>query len=156
MTDVAHRARTAILARTGQRTLAIAVEDAIEIMRPMPIEPMPGLPAYVLGTALIRGLPTPVLDLARLLGETTGGPGSRFVIVRDGDRFLALALQQVIGLRAMEAGAWQTLPSLLEGAAPHVTALGVLPEGLVSLLRTGRLCPSEVWSRVPAAEAQRP
>jgi purine-binding chemotaxis protein CheW len=127
------------------------VEDAIEVMRPLPIEPLAGLPAYVLGASLIRGRPTPVLDLARLLGEAADAPITRFLTVRDGDRPVALALPQVLGLREMAPAAWQQMPSLLEGLEAPVEALGAMPEGLATLLRASRLCPPEIWGRVEAA-----
>lgn len=61
-------AKRGALLRAQERLCAFPLESVIEVMRPLPIEPLPDVPAYVLGASLVRGLPTPIVDLGALLG----------------------------------------------------------------------------------------
>jgi purine-binding chemotaxis protein CheW len=56
--------------RCGAHTVALPLEQAVEVMRPLPIVPLAGAPEFVLGLAVVRGAPTPVVAVERLL---TGG-----------------------------------------------------------------------------------
>jgi purine-binding chemotaxis protein CheW len=39
-------------------------------MRPLPIKPIAGTPGFVRGVSIIRGAPTPVIDLKALLDNS--------------------------------------------------------------------------------------
>src|SRR5262245_22426163 len=58
------RGRSVVLVRARSWTCALRIEDAIEIMRPLPIQPLAGVPDFVRGLAIVRGKVLPVLDLA--------------------------------------------------------------------------------------------
>jgi purine-binding chemotaxis protein CheW len=121
-------------------------------MRPLPVESIAGLPAFVRGVSIIRGVPTPVVDL----GAVFGAPGSaaeRFVTLRLGDRQVALAVNAVLGVRDLDRSAIQELPPLLRGASTDVIeAIGTLDEQLLVILRTGWEVPDEVWQALAAQE----
>ena len=78
----------ALLIRGGGPVFALPLESVAEVMRPLPIEPLGGMPAFVLGVSVIRGLPTPVADLTGLVGGVSVPP-SRFVTVRANGRVVA-------------------------------------------------------------------
>jgi purine-binding chemotaxis protein CheW len=59
-----------LLCRIGSSIGALALKDVRETMRPLPIEPLAGTPPFVLGLAIVRGFPTPVIDAARLLSPS--------------------------------------------------------------------------------------
>lgn len=59
-----------LLCCIGSRIGALALRDVRETMRPLPVEPLMGAPPFVLGLATIRGFPTPVVDVGRLLGPS--------------------------------------------------------------------------------------
>ena len=61
-----------LMCRSGAYALALPIGDVIETMRPLPIQPVLGVPSYVAGVSLIRGAAVPVVDIARLLGDSTG------------------------------------------------------------------------------------
>jgi purine-binding chemotaxis protein CheW len=118
---------------------AIPLADVVETMRPLPIEPVAAAPGCVLGLAIIRGRPLAVVDVARLVGGGSGRPG-RFVTVRAGAREVALAVDEVIGVRTLTADALADLPPLLrdaDGAA--VDAIGALDAELLFVLGGARL-----------------
>src|SRR5207249_3999514 len=110
---------------SGSRVLIVAVQSSvcalplmhvIETMRPRPIEPVACALSFVRGISIIRGAPTPVVDLGALLGTSDGAPG-RFVTLRLAGRQVALAVDAVVGVREFDALTLQKLPPLLAGAS---------------------------------------
>jgi purine-binding chemotaxis protein CheW len=131
-----------LVVRAGETNCALRIEDIIEQMRPLPVEPLVGAPPFVLGVALIRGSPLPVVDLRLLLHpKRPVAPAGRFVTLRVADHSLALAVDQVLDARALDAG-FVSLPPLLQDAA-LIAALGVIDDGLLVVLRAARLLPEE-------------
>src|SRR3954471_17245919 len=67
--------------RAGTLLCALPLDEVIETMRPLPTRPLAGTPAFVKGISVLRGVPTPVIDVSRLL---TGVAGDivRYVAVR--------------------------------------------------------------------------
>jgi hypothetical protein len=86
-----------LLFRADGRLCALGLEYVSEIMRPVPVVPMAGAPPFVRGVCVIRGVPTPVVDTAALVGA--GGRGlACFVIVKGGRYPAALAVDEVLGV----------------------------------------------------------
>ena len=142
----------ALLVRAAGRLCAVPIAHVVEVMRALPVEPIPGAPSFVPGLAIIRGAPMPVVDL----GLVTGGRSAsgRFVTLRLGDRRAALAVDAVVGVRTVDARLLQTLPPLLRDAGAEVVdTVGVLDGELLVALRAGRLVPEEVWQALAAREA---
>jgi purine-binding chemotaxis protein CheW len=117
-------------------------------MRPLPVEALAGTADPVRGVALIRGRPTPVLDLKALLDGGAPGPlGRRFVTLRIEDRVVALAVDDVIGVHELDPAALGELPPLLHAdSAERFAALGTLDQQLLVVLSAARLVPDEVWA----------
>jgi purine-binding chemotaxis protein CheW len=136
-----------LLCRLQTRLCALPLGLVVETMRPLPVEPVSGTPDFVLGLAIIRGAPVPVVDATRLLGGETETPPARFVTLRLGDRRVALAVDAVVGVRALHAASLEALPPLLRDAtADVVSAIGSLDEQLLLVLRNARLVPERLWS----------
>jgi hypothetical protein len=53
-----------LISRVQSRLCALALESVLETMRPLPIEPLAGVPEFVRGLPVIRGTPLPVIALA--------------------------------------------------------------------------------------------
>jgi purine-binding chemotaxis protein CheW len=141
----------ALLARTRTRLCAIPLAHVVEVMRPLPVTPLSGSPGCVLGLALVRGAPTPVVDLGSLLFGAEPAEAARFVSLRLGEaRGAVLALEQVLGVGALpESGT--ALPPLLAGAsADAVAAVARLDAELLLVLEAARTVPNEVWRRLEA------
>lgn len=136
-----------LILRAGAHLCALPVAQVIETMRPLPVEPVGGAPAFVRGVSVIRGAPTPVLDLEGLLDGSQGDKTSRYVALR-GEKPVALAVEEVLNLKTLEADTFEKLPSLLSRAegAP-VEALGVLDAHLLVLLQTAKLVPADTWEK---------
>jgi purine-binding chemotaxis protein CheW len=150
-----------LLCRIGSSIGALALKDVRETMRPLPIEPLAGTPPFVLGLAIVRGFPTPVIDAARLLSPSAlpfspiASPSlSRFVSLKLGDRTAALAVDAVLDVRPLAAGILVDIPPLLRGAGEELVAVvGALDTRLLLVLEAARLVPDSVWSAINATGA---
>jgi purine-binding chemotaxis protein CheW len=143
-----------LLVAIGSRSCSIPLGHVLETMRPLPIEPVAGVPAFVLGLSVIRGTPIPVVDLAAALGAPGSSAPSRFVVLKIGDRRVALAVGAVLGVRAIDATVWERVPPLLgEVSADVLEAIGALDAELLLALRTARLVTDEVWRTLDKARS---
>ncbi len=107
-----------MIVRVAGRALALPVAHVIETMRPLPVAragPVVVGPATIshpalLGVAQIRGAPCPVVDLAKLLelppatAATADAAAARYVVVRAGGAAIALVVDAVLGVRAIDRG----------------------------------------------------
>ncbi len=124
-------------------------------MRPLPVHPLAGAPAFVAGVSMIRGQGVPVVNLALLLGGQADPP-TRFVVVRAADRSVALAVDAVIGVAELPAEALAVVPPLLAKAAGDtVTGLGALDSQLLFVLQTACIVPDDVFLAAPPAGAEK-
>jgi purine-binding chemotaxis protein CheW len=137
------------------RICAVSLGHVIETMRALPIEAISGVPSFVLGVAIIRGIPTPVVDLAAVLGASPEHKDERFVTVRAGNRQVALLVSTVLGIRNLdEPTATQELPPLLKGASQEVIEkVGTLDERFLLVLREAWTLEDALWHAVTAQEA---
>lgn len=127
-----------LVCRAGTRSCAIRLEDVREVLRPLALQTISGGPPFVIGAALLRGQVTPVVDVGAIFGETASA--RRWVALRIGQRRVALAFSEVVGVRSIPLS--EPLPDLLQGASPGVVeALTVLDSGLLSVLAGARLVP---------------
>lgn len=141
----------ALVVTSGSRRAAIPIAHVRETMRPLPVEPVAGAPAWVRGLAVIRGAPVPVVDLDALLGG--GAPGDhhrRFVTVTAGARVVALAVDDVLGVERLDPAAVGALPPLVDAGDEAVAAVGALDAQLVVVLRAAQLVPDEAWAALDA------
>jgi len=150
-----------LLCCIGSRIGALALRDVRETMRPLPVEPLLGAPSFVLGLATIRGSPTPVVDVGRLLGPSASGftPGlsptsARFVSLELGERTAALAVDAVLDVRSVSSQILANIPPLLrEAGASVASVVGALDTRLLLVLEAARLVPDSVWRAVETSGA---
>src|SRR5258708_1421520 len=138
----------------GHCTCAVPLAYITEVMRPLPVEPLAGAPAGVLGVAVVRGRVTPVVDLETLLGNgtTVRTDSARFVTLRIGDRAVALLVEAVRSIRTLARVELESLPPLWQGShPPAVSALGAVDRELLIVLEATRLLPD--GSRPAGGEA---
>jgi purine-binding chemotaxis protein CheW len=122
-------------------------------MRELPIAPLVGVPQYVRGVSVIRGIPTPVVDLGAFLGTPQHG-GGRFVNIRVGERRVALSVDAVLGVRTINMSAMPEIPPLLHGASREIIeSMDMLDAEFLTILKSGWELPDEVWRALAAQEA---
>jgi purine-binding chemotaxis protein CheW len=145
------QSRTLVVGVEG-RLCAVPLAHVIEIMRPLSVVPVSDAPSFVKGISIIRGIPTPVVDLGALLGFPHG-VADRFVTLRVGERQVALSVDSVLGVRELDGSKIGELPPLLQGASTDaIEAMGTLDEQLLVVLRAGWELPDEVWQTLTAQE----
>ncbi len=102
--------------QTAGHVCALPLGGIVETMRPLPVEAFPKAPAFVAGMAIIRGEPTPVVDMRALMGEPAAASG-RFVTVKIGRRVVALAFDTILGVHRLNKTRATDLPPLLKSVA---------------------------------------
>jgi purine-binding chemotaxis protein CheW len=136
-----------ILCRIGAAICAVPIEHVSETMRPLPVEPLAGMPPFVLGVAVLRGAPTPVVDGAMLLGSGSATADGRFLAIRIGERRALIAVDAVLGVRALSLEEIRALPPLLRGPGLEaVDGMGSLDGDLLVVLGAARVIPDSVWA----------
>jgi purine-binding chemotaxis protein CheW len=140
-----------LVCRARTRLCAVPIESLVETMRPLPITPFPGTPSFVRGVARIRGVAVPVIDLGVLLGSPEPARPTRFITLRLADHRVALAVEEVLGLRQLLAEIHPELPPLLAHADQEaVAAIGMLDAELLLSLEASRIVPESLWSLLDA------
>lgn len=135
-----------LLCRARSRLCALPLHHLLETMRPLPIEPLAGMPPFVRGLSLIRGGPVPVVDVGVLLGASEPPRPTRFVTLRTGDRRVALAVEGVLGVRELTSESLDALPPLLGDASRvAISAVAALDRELLLVLETAHLVPESLW-----------
>ncbi len=135
--------------RVGSQLCALPTDCVAETMRPQPVREVAGAPPFVLGLAMIRGAPVPVLDSAVALGQDGTSSYTRFISLKVGERRVALAVHDVVGIRSIGPEQLSSLPGLLSGAAQSViSALATLDGALLVVIGAGKLVPEGAWSHL--------
>ena len=128
-----------LLVRCAGSSFGLPVASILEIMRPLPVEAVPGAPAFLAGLAIIRGAATPVASMRAMLGAEPA-PASRFVLLRTGTRRVALAVDTVTGLARIPETDLASAPPLVGRiASGALDSVAALDGALLLILETGRL-----------------
>jgi purine-binding chemotaxis protein CheW len=130
------------------------MEHVEETMRPLPVRVVGGLPPFVLGMAVIRGRPVPVVDAVCVTGgDQPSASVTRFVALKTADRRVALAVDEVIGVRSIHAARLAQLPPLLSRVDdPVIAMIGTLDRELLMVLQSGNLVPAAAWQAIATGE----
>lgn len=133
---------------------ALPLDCVAEIMRPLPVTSLAGTPSFVSGMSVIRGHAIPVVDAGALLGSGEAPAPARFVTLKVDGRQVALAVEQVVGIRGLAAESLHGLPQLLsEVGSELVESIGMLDREFLLVLRTARIVPDSVWASLQDAGA---
>ena len=151
-----HASSRLLVVRVHSQLCGVPISHVLETCRPLPTEPLPHAPAFVTGLSLIRARATPVVDARRLLGRSSAVPPTRYVTLKlgpDSARVIALAVDEVVGVRAMNGAALESLPGLLHADPPLLQALGTLDRELLLLIEHARLLPDAIWAKLERERA---
>jgi purine-binding chemotaxis protein CheW len=140
-----------LLVHAGDLIAALPLTNIVETMRPLRLETLSEMPVFVQGLSIIRGQSTPIVDLGLLLQGEVPGLGRRWVVLRVGERRVALAVEAVLGIQALEPAALRDRPPLLSRTHPDlIQGLGALDQGLLLVLEPAHILPRERWPALKA------
>ena len=139
----------------GARACAFPLHHVAETMRPLPIKPVAGTPGFVRGVYVIRGIPTPVVDLKALLDNNENSSSyGRFVTLKLDARQVVIGVDSVVGIKSLDLVQLGELPPLLRDVtAELIESFGTRDAQLLIVLRAAHIVPDEVWTTLAAAEA---
>lgn len=126
----------------GAQCCAVPLTDVVEVMRAQPITAHGVLPLGVLGTTILRGQATPVVDAGQILRGISSS-AARLLWLKVGVRRVALAVDHIVGPSEIADDALVDAPELVRGSDSVVTALGVHDSELIHVLMSVRAVPFE-------------
>jgi purine-binding chemotaxis protein CheW len=142
-----------LVCRSGSLSCAVPLRRVVETMRPQPVVALQGQPAFLLGVATIRGAAVPVVDLARMTGSSGQRLPARFVTLDLNGRCVALAVDDVLGVRQLRESVLGALPPLLSDLEESaVSSVATLDEGLLLVLHAARLLTDAAWVAIEAGQ----
>lgn len=134
-----------LIVHAGPRLCALPLGEVVEVMRPLPLQPVGGGLPFLAGISVVRGQARPVVDLAALLAVASP-PAERFVCLRTGDRRLILAVGGVRGIRRFDEAELAELPPLLrEAHGDYADRLALVDGDAAVVLDAGRILPASAW-----------
>lgn len=137
-----------LICSDDRRLCAFPLGDVAETMRPLPLQTVHGMPPFLLGVSLIRGAMLPVISLARLLGNADPADALhfRYVTLKLGQQQLAVAVQEVLGVRQLGSAILADMPSLLrEAGADTISAISTLDAELLLVLKGAHMIADDIW-----------
>lgn len=126
---------------------AIPLKHVSEVMRPLPLDKFASLPHFYAGVSVIRGIPTPVLDLKKTLGvddEETPSRRERFVLVDSEKQKIACLVDEVLGIEDIDPQfITKTLGFFQKANRDLITGMGTLDQKLLLVLESLVTLPEE-------------
>jgi purine-binding chemotaxis protein CheW len=144
-----------LICRTNDSLCALPLNSVVETMRPLPVKSLAAMPPFVLGVSVIRGVPVPIVDAARLVGANAVAAPRRFVTLRVGERCVGLAVESVIGVRIIPAASLEEIPPLVRDIADEtVSSISTLDAQLLVVLQSAHIAPESVWQALQPEHLQ--
>jgi purine-binding chemotaxis protein CheW len=139
-----------LIARARAVSCALPLAYVVEIMRPLAVDRIANAPSFMLGVAVVRGAPVPVIDCGAFVQGGASAAHTRWASVRAGERSAVIAFEEILGVRSLPRDN-ASLPPLLSSAPSEVLAgLALLDRKLLLVLHGSRLLPDAVWSAFDA------
>jgi len=104
--------------QVGTIDYALDIHRVREVVRPLPCMTLPNLPQGVNGVAEFRGRMIPVIDLRKRFGIVDENPGrqGRWIVVPDGERLVALAVDRVTEVFGRQLASPREIPSIIQSS----------------------------------------
>ncbi len=119
---------------------AVPVENAIEVVRPPAITPLPGAPRGVLGLMNLRGQVLPVMDLRPVLQLSADASLPTAVVVGGKQGPVAVLVSEVGEVEKIDRSQLVATPVSLSAELRRiVTAVAVMPDRLLHRLEAAAL-----------------
>jgi len=123
--------------RVSDETYGISIMEIKEIIKPRDVTEVPRAPSFVQGVISLRGTIIPIIDMRERLGlprETATGR-ERVVVVKNGDEFAGLLVDEVIQVVRIAKDCFEGAPAVLDGIdRDFVSGIGRADNRLIILL----------------------
>lgn len=140
----------------GGLRCAVPLTHVREVVRAVAYTPLPGAPPVIEGVIDVRGEVVPVVNLAGRLGLETAPvrPSQVLVLVWTGERLVALRVDQVEWIEALEEDDVRKIEHLMRGPVA-LAGVGRMRDGLVLLQDPEALLQQAEIEAIDAALAAR-
>ena len=101
--------------RVADRDCAVDVMRIAEVLRPVPVTPLPAAPPFVEGIIELRGRFLPVIDLRKRFGAAAERAPGKYVVAPMGQTSVALVVDEVMGVERIPTDQIQPPPALASG-----------------------------------------
>ena len=145
MAEVDVTAERFLIARIGGTPCAVPLASVLETLRPLPVETLAGVPAFIAGLAIIRGAPVPVVSGSYLMGGVPT-PIGRWLVLRAGSHRVALAVDDVVGIAPLPTADVNAMPPLVQRGSALVADIGTRDGELLLILDATRILPDELFT----------
>ncbi len=111
--------------RVADRDCAVDVMRIAEVLRPVPVTPLPSAPPFVEGIIELRGRFLPVIDLRKRFGGEERAAG-KYVVAPMGETSVALVVDEVMGVERIPTDQIQAPPALASGRVAPAFVSGIV------------------------------
>lgn len=120
-----------IIVEVAGGTFALPVDAVREVVDPVPVTPLPFVPAFVEGVVGLGGVVLPQIDLRRRLGREDAAPTatSEILVLEAPDGACALRIDRALMLAAIAPGDFHAFNETEPGETEPGTEPGTEPEG---------------------------
>lgn len=112
--------------RVADRDCAVDVMRIAEVLRPVPVTPLPSAPAFVEGIIELRGRFLPVIDLRKRFGGEGQRAAGKYVVAPMGETSVALVVDEVTGVERIPTDQIQQPPALASGRVAPSFVSGIV------------------------------
>lgn len=130
--------------RVGQETFGVPIGSVQEILRPLPVTPVPGAPPHVEGVINLRGRIISIVDLRKRCGAPAEPQArNRIVVAETGGRSIGLMVDSASEVLRIAENSIEPPASVFGHAEPgFVTGVAKLANRLVILVDIAKLLAS--------------
>jgi len=126
----------AIIVRCGNEEYAVSIESTVSIEKLEQVNPIPHLPAYMLGLMRIRGELVPILDFEQILYSKSAldNEESRIVVVQVKDFFIGLLVLEAKEILDIPVSTLTSSAFLANSKTPYFTAVANLENRIITVV----------------------
>lgn len=134
--------------RVSIETYGINIMDIKEIIKPREVTEIPRAPVFVSGVISLRGIIIPIIDMRERLGlgrETPTGK-ERVVVVRYGESFSGLLVDEIIQVVKVSKDCLEPAPAILDGIdREFVSGIGRSEGRMIILLNLEKISDIDLY-----------
>jgi len=128
--------------KVSSEVYGIDIMDIKELIKPRDVTEVPRAPSFVSGVISLRGVIIPIIDMPERLGlaRTTATGRERVIVVRHGETFSGLLVDEIIQVVRVARDTIEAAPTVLDGIdRDFVTGIGRADGRMIILLNLANI-----------------